>query len=70
MINIQKQEILAEGSKMLETTNTTDDLMGTLSHTKTKEEVFQKYKSLFTEHYAKNATFEEEKQQISTQIGS
>ena len=47
---------------MLETTNTTDDLMATLSHTKTKEEVFQKYKKLFEEHYAKNATFEEEKQ--------
>jgi len=47
---------------MLETTSTTDDLMATLSHTKTKEEVFQKFKKQFEEHYAQNASFEEEKQ--------
>ena len=62
MIKIQKQEVLAEGSKMLESTNTTDDLMATVSKTKSKEEVFAKYKSLFETHYAKNATFEEQKQ--------
>lgn len=47
MFRIQKNEVLAEGSKMLESTNTTDDFMATLSHTKTKDEVFTKYKELF-----------------------
>ena len=55
MIKVQKQEVLAEGSKMLESTNTTEDLLATVSKTKTKEEVFAKYKGLFEAHYAKNA---------------
>ena len=47
IIRIQKNEVIAEGSKMLESTNTTDDCMSTLSHTKSKDEVFTKYKDLF-----------------------
>ena len=70
MIRIQKQEVIAEGSKMLEQTNTTEDFMDTLSHKKTKDEVFAKYKNQFTQHYAKNGAFEEEKQQLSGQIQS
>jgi len=53
---------------MLEATNTTDDFMSTLSFKTTKEEVNAKYKTQFETHYAKNATFEEEKQQICSQI--
>jgi|DEB19_MinimDraft_2_1074335.scaffolds.fasta_scaffold17518_3 hypothetical protein len=58
MIKIQKQEVLKEGSTMLTETNATEDLMATLSKTKTKEEVFLKYKSLFEQHFQKNADFE------------
>ena len=42
--------------------------MATLSHKKSKEEVFTKYKNQFTQHYAKNGAFEEQKQQLSGQI--
>jgi hypothetical protein len=44
---------------MLESTNTTEDLLATVSKNKTKEEVFAKYKGLFEAHYAKNAALEE-----------
>lgn len=47
---------------MLETTNTTEDLLCTLSKTKSKEEVFAKYRQIFEEHYKKNAEFEQQKQ--------
>ena len=43
---------------MLTETNATEDLMATLSKAKTKEEVFLKYKSLFEQHFQKNADFE------------
>jgi len=42
--------------------------MSTLSHTMKKEDVFAKYRTIFTEHYAQNNAFEEQKQQISAQI--
>ena len=43
---------------MVENLNTTEDLMATLNKTKSKEEVFGKFKSSLETHYAKNAEFE------------
>jgi hypothetical protein len=46
---------------MLENIQSTEDLMCTLNKTKTKEDVFAKYRTLFEEHYKKNAEFESQK---------